>query len=267
MKVIITLLIFFTSSIAIGEEIPKGGANDYRIAFVNYNPSEVVLLNTHYGFSTHIEFSPDELVGRIAVGDSAAWHIAKERNHIFIKPKDLMADTNMTVLTNRHTYNFVLIANNAKSPKAENMLFQVKYRYPDEKKRQAESERKVALLEERMTDDDPIIPQNWNYWIKGSESVSPISAYDDGRFTYLEFPPGMDIPAIFYEENNEESLINVHVNGNTVIVHKIAPKLILRKGSQVACLFNNSWKRASIGTPTGSTDPDVRRVIKKAEKK
>jgi type IV secretion system protein VirB9 len=67
-------------------ETPKAGSLDRRVKSVLYHPEQVVRLIGHYGYATHIEFSPVEKVEHIAMGDSQAWEVAPTAHHIFLKP-------------------------------------------------------------------------------------------------------------------------------------------------------------------------------------
>ncbi len=250
-------------------EVPKGGPKDHRVRYINYDPSEVVKITAHYGWSTHIQFADEESIKDpgIAMGDENAWTIAPIGNHLFLKPKEDQAGTNMTVLTSHRTYNFELLAHESQSgSKTDDMMFQVVFRYPEVEQAIALAKEESKHLRDLMNDKDVIVSKNMNYWIMGSEDISPSKTFDDGRFTRITFPPGNDKPAIFIEnEDGTESLVNRHVEGDTIVVHKVSRKLILRKGNQVACLVNKSYGLAGRGTPTGSTDPDVVRVIKGAK--
>lgn len=94
-------------------------------------------------------------------------------------------------------------------------------------------------------------------------TLAPYQAYDDGTFTYLSFAAHRDFPAVYYlTEQNGEALVNTHVAGDTIVVHRVAQKLILRKGKMVACIFNQSFDANGIKNPTETVSPAVERTIK-----
>ena len=71
------------------------------------------------------------------------------------------------------------------------------------------------------------------------------------------------MPAVYVENaDGSESLVNVHVEGDVIAVHKIAKKLVLRKGKLVACVFNRAYDPDGISNTSGTTVPGVKRVIK-----
>ena len=279
LALMICLLALPLSSLAL--EIPKGGPYDERVKFIDYNAAEVVGVTAHYGFSTHIQLAEGEEILKIGLGDRTAWEVGKMGNHLFIKPIGDQAGTNMTVLSDRRVYNFVLDARKpARQQKLEEMFFQVVFRYPEEEARKAEEEarraeeetRKAQELAQQKADQDALqdkldnpgnTPQNWNYWVKGAEELSPNVAYDDRRFTYLTFANNKEMPAVYVENaDGSESLVNVHVEGDVIAVHKIAKKLVLRKGKLVACVFNRAYDPDGISNTSGTTVPGVKRVIK-----
>ena len=88
--------------------VPRPGSGDPRIFVVDYDPTQVVELNATMGYQTFIEFSPDEHIENVAVGDATGWQITPTRaaNLLFIKPMGEMPTTNMTVVTNYRHYEF-----------------------------------------------------------------------------------------------------------------------------------------------------------------
>lgn len=257
------------SGLAHALETPHGGEYDRRIRFIDYNPAEVVKLVGHYGFSTDIQFSPSEKVEQIAMGDKDAWKVAPVKNHIFIKPKGDKPVTNMTVITSKHVYNFELSAywsNNGAHPHPNDMFFQVNFRYPREAAARAAAEAKASAVKKRLDKPTKPTPRNWNYWATGSEEVTPVKAFDDGRFIYLTFARNSEMPAIYVvSPDGKEGLVNTHIDPsrpNTIVVEKIARHLVLRKGGAVACVFNESYDRRGVTDNSGTTTPGIKRVVK-----
>jgi type IV secretion system protein VirB9 len=176
----------------------------------------------------------------------------------------------MTVLTNKRAYNFVLSAHwpgTKPHPDRHSMFFQVNFRYPQAEAAQALAQAKALELKQRLNNkEDKPVAINWNYWVQGSDRVSPSRAFDDGRFTYLTFPNNREMPAVYIENpEGEESLVNTNVNGDTIVVHKIAQTLVLRKGKAVAGIVNKSYDPDGIANLTGTVSPQVKRVLKGAE--
>lgn len=252
--------------------VPQGGPHDQRVKFIDYNAAEVVKLVGHYGFSTHIQFAVGELVEQIAMGDKKAWEVAPVDNHLFLKPVGDKATTNMTVVTTRRVYNFELSAHWSRKghSRPSDMFFQVNFRYPQDEAAKALAEAEARELRERMRRDSEPVPANWNYWAQGSEEVTPNRAFDDSRFTYFKFSNNREMPAVYVvNPDGSESLVNTHIDperSDTIVVHKIARQMVLRKGASVACIFNKAFDPEGIGNPAGTTVRGIERVVKGAEK-
>ena len=110
--------------------------------------------------------------------------------------------------------------------------------------------------------------QNTDYWVAGSDEISPTAARDDGRFIYLTFSNNRDMPAVYeVDEKGKEALINTNViDGNTIVIQRLVRRLILRKGDAVASVINKSFDlNGGIDNTTSTVAPDVERVIKEAQ--
>jgi len=107
---------------------------------------------------------------------------------------------------------------------------------------------------------------NFDYWVAGSELISPTGARDDGRFTYLLFSNNRDMPAVYMvDEDGKESLINTHVEGNTIVVHLVVPKLKLRKGDAVTCILNKAFDLGDYNDRSGTVTPGVERTVREVK--
>ena len=260
---------------AVAETTPTRGDFDPRVRVVDYNPNDVIRITTFYGVSTHIQFSDTEEILDSAVGDVAAWSVVPRRNHLFIKPKETKADTNVTIVTSKRTYQFALVVEprslrDEKAWKNPNLIYSLSFRYPEEEAAKREAAEQAAKLKDRMGDLKSALANakgegsNKDYWVAGSLEVSPTAARDDGRFTYLTFSNNRDMPAVYsVDESGAESLINTNVDGNNIAVQRVVRKLILRKGNYVACIVNKSFNLdGGKDNTTGTIAPSVERVLK-----
>lgn len=82
--------------------------SDARIRQLVYSEGDVYTITTRYGYQTNLVFSPKETIETISVGDKSVWQIIPAGNRIFIRPMEDGMITNMTVLTNRRSYQFDL---------------------------------------------------------------------------------------------------------------------------------------------------------------
>lgn len=211
-------------------------ATDNRIRTVRYGENEVYSFTGHYRYQSSIVFEEGEEIQTVSLGDSLAWQINPTGNRIFLKPIDQMATTNMTVITNERTYLFELHAEETDDIRAENMVFVMRFIYPDED---------LATINVSGFDDLPDIynePElyNFNYTLRGSERISPIRIFDDGEFTYFEFKEtNAEVPAFFVVDGlGNEELVNFRTRDNYIIVERVHSIFTLRSGPEIICVYN-----------------------------
>lgn len=108
--------------------------------------------------------------------------------------------------------------------------------------------------------------RNTNYSkqvLERGEDAEPTMVFDDGRFTYFEFPGAREIPAVFaHGSDGQATRVNWHMSGNFVVVQRTARKFTLRLGEAVVGIFNEAFDRTGIETPTATVSPAVVREIK-----
>lgn len=271
----IVLIALLLSNLVVAEVTPPKGKYDPRVRIVDYNPLNVVKLATFYGVSSHVQFGSEEAITDVAVGDEKAWNVAPRGNHLFIKPQAQKADTNVTVITNKRTYHFALVVQprplkDSTAWADPNLIFSLQFRYPDEEAANIAVKSEKEDLRKRLGEAKASSPakrkseHNTDYWVAGSEEISPTAAHDDGRFIYLTFTNNRDMPAVYEADANEkESLINTDVSsGNTIVVQRLVKHLILRKGNAVASVINKSFDlNGGSDNTTGTIAQDVERVV------
>lgn len=116
-----------------GSDIPL--TTDSRIKTYIYSPNEVFLLVLHYGFQSHIEFSKGEVIDTITLGDTYAWKIVPIDNRLFIRPMEKNIRTNMTIITNKNTYQFDLVAKELEDGEEKDLVYLVRFYYPDKRRK------------------------------------------------------------------------------------------------------------------------------------
>lgn len=144
-KIIIFLITFFSfsySSLAYKDNLSNAEfpiTTDNRIKTYIYNPNEVYMLVLHFGFQSNIEFAKGEKIETIVLGDTYAWKITPLDNRIFIKPMEKNIQTNMTVITNKRTYQFDIVAKeletDLKGNVEKDLVYVIRFYYPKKKHR------------------------------------------------------------------------------------------------------------------------------------
>jgi type IV secretion system protein VirB9 len=239
-------LLWAAAGAAHAERVPKEGPQDPRIRTVVYNPRDVVKIEATYGYHTVVEFADDEAIQALVIGDSVAWEAERSAagNRIFLKPKEDNAGTNLTVITDRRTYSFALQASRAAAQ--ARMTWRLRFEYPEEEAATREARAQRAELERAsfVNPEAPTNPGRWNfdYSYGGTESFRPVQLFDDGEFTYFKFGKREDLPAIFVVDGEKnEALVNARMSGEYLVVHRVAKQFALRSGSQLTCIFNESF--------------------------
>jgi type IV secretion system protein VirB9 len=233
-------------------------AQDDRLQTLVYNDAAVVRIDGKVKVQTTIKFAPDEVVENVAIGDSGAWQVQpnKAQTILFIKPLEPAARTNMTVVTDKRTYLFDLVASPKNAP-----LYVLQFRYPELEKAaeearlaaaaEAEAEKLRAAADpiELAAAQDPYAvadPANLNFaWsAAGAVELLPSRTYDNGDAVFLTWPAGIAVPAILVtNEDGDEGPINFTVRGETVVVDGVPPQIILRSGRDTATLTNTGPAR------------------------
>jgi len=228
-------------------------AQDARLVERMYDPSEVVRIDGRTKVQATIAFDDNERIENVAIGDSEAWQVTpnKRANLLFIKPLSPTARTNMTVVTDRRTYLFDLIA----SPKAK-PLYVLRFTYPEEPEKEQRVVAGAANSLEMAAATDPyavVDPAELNFeWGRdGDKKLLPARVYDDGNATFLTWPDGSPIPAILIKDHKGvEGPVNFAVRGNMIVVDGVPAEIILRSGDDLASLVNEGPPRPVITSPS-----------------
>ncbi len=221
---------------------PANAAIDPRLASRAYNPDEVVRIEGRLGIQASIAFAEDEHIENVAVGDSNSWQITpnKRANQLFVKPLSGRARTNMTVVTDRHTYLFDLVA----SP-AGNVVYLLRFTYPLEPKDEGQKQVAAGMTEEEQqaVKQAPVDPAVLNFaWrAKGKANLLPSRVYDDGTATYVTWAAGTPVPAILvHDALGKEGPVNFAVRGDVIVIDGVPKLIVLRSGRDSATLFRHS---------------------------
>lgn len=241
-----------------GAQTPLPSPVDPRIRTVVYNPREVVTITGQIGYQMVIEFGTGERIENVSIGDSQAWQVTPNRKAdlLFLKPVDQIASTNMTVVTNVRRYNFELQAVAESTRRAQ--TFDLRFIYPNQ---ELAVNQPVPATE---PDSGALAPESWNfaYSYSGSKTFIPARVFDDGRFTYFQWPAGVDTPAVFaIGSDGKESLVNYIMKGRYLVVQQLAQQFVLRSGEQATRVYNET---AIVAAP-GAAAPPLRNAKPRAD--
>ena len=243
-------------------------ASDARIQTVRFTGDDIIRIATAEGVVTTIELAKAEEIKDFAMGDRDAWHAAINGNLFVLKPKDVKADTNLTVFTNRRNYLFQL---RTIGRSARQVAYWVRLEYPEsdaaapEALARARQEAERAQMKADLADARNEGPLNHDYWIVGARDLQPLSMHDNGRQTFMRFSASHPLPAAFViEPDGAESLVDYHLEDDTMVLHRVVARVILRRGALVAGITNRSVVRPIESARSGTASSKVQRAIRAA---
>lgn len=250
---------------ASAELVPARGEVDGRIRHARYDRDQVYRLRGFVGYQIDLEFEGGETFVGLGAGDLEGLAYYAQDNHLFLKPKASRIDTNLTVLTNRRQYQFDYSA--AARPPADldtEVIFALRFAYPSspDKEAQREASRRV---DEDLKRASAQRPQNVDYWYCGVRALRPVHASDDGVHTRLRFAANRELPAIFVRsDDGTETLLNYSMDAGDIIIHRVAPGYLLRRGRETGCIVNRGYVGTGTRLESGTVAPAVERRVQGA---
>jgi type IV secretion system protein VirB9 len=107
-----------------GAAAAEAADGDPRLPVWDYAPDRVYRLHGYVGYQIDLQFEPGESFVGLGAGDLAALGFAAQDNHLFLKPRAARIDTNLTVLTNRRSYQFEYAASATQpDPSARDLIY------------------------------------------------------------------------------------------------------------------------------------------------
>ncbi len=98
--------------------------------------------------------------------------------------------------------------------------------------------------------------------IRGNGDIMPKKVWDDGRFTYIAMGNNREIPAAFkVDGNNGESTVNLHTEGQLLVIHEVARRFVLRLDKQEVGIWNEAFDPEGMPNQTGTTSDRVLREV------
>ncbi|TDV38021.1 type IV secretion system protein VirB9 [Paraburkholderia caballeronis] len=254
------------SPVARAWDVP-GWSDDSRVRQIVYAPDAVVRIDAQRGFATHIALDPHEQIQVVAPGDRDGWQVVANRgdHDVYLKPQLAAHNSNLEIRTDKRSYSFdlVVLPLKAKFGNDEEM-YRVTFVYPDEVSAQMHAEADAALVARRLA--QPSLVRNTRYSMQvmpHSDDIAPVAAWDDGRFTSIRIPANRRIPAIFrVADNGTESVVDKHMENDTIVVHEVAKRFVLRLGDEVVGIWNDAYDMDGVPPRDGTTVNGVKRVLR-----
>jgi type IV secretion system protein VirB9 len=233
---------------------------DDRVRSVVYDVDEIYRLHGFVGYQIDLEFEAGETFVGLGAGDVEAIGFAAQDNHLFVKPKASRIRTNLTVLTTRRVYQF----DYAVTPPGESdnvrsdMVYAFRFIYPA-----PASDRKATVdntVDDVLDHSNVTLLINRDYWYCGNGALKPVTAFDDGVHTHLRFDSHAELPAVFVRnDDGTESLLNFNMQGDELVIHRVARRFIIRRGRLTGCIVNNSFDGGGHTLQSGTVTTEVER--------
>jgi type IV secretion system protein VirB9 len=225
---------------------------DSRIKTLIYNENDVYALLTHHGYQANIEFGEKEIIQTISVGDRISWQIIPDGRRLFIRSNVPSAHTNMTVITNKRSYNFDIRATNGGAiPVKEELVYVVKFYYPDEHIPKGAEELPPVYADEVVASaqketevmTSTLPPLNFNYTFAGRDDLAPVKVFDDGQFTYIKLSQSASIFTI--DQAGREIPVNIsYTSDGFAKIPTLSPRFLVRYNQGQITIYNEQMSSA-----------------------
>jgi type IV secretion system protein VirB9 len=261
--------LLFSLQTSFAQPIPI--TTDSRIRTLVYNPNEVYELKFYYGYQSFIEFADGEEIEMISVGEAFAWRITPAGKRLFIRPLEISAHTNMTLITNKRTYYFDIRSSEYDGKADEELVYTVRFYYPQigqvlpippqlsipvPTKPAAKRPSIRSLVPSGITLDSSSkspdvlalnrnpegLPINFDYTMAGSApSITPLRIYDNSKETFMQFSSdNLNVPVISsVDEFGGEQRQGYIIRDGYVVIPLVSRQLTLRSGDSLLCIYNN----------------------------
>ncbi|MGD9967448.1 MAG: P-type conjugative transfer protein TrbG [Hyphomonadaceae bacterium] len=196
----------------------------------DYAPGAIYEVYGAPGFISTVLLEPGETILTVAAGDTTRWMVeqaiggdaANARAMLLIKPTRANIRTNIVLVTDRRSYAIEAIATGGQTYSA-----QTAWRYP------ADADDELAGAPAALE------ALNFGYSIRTVRGFNPrwrpVRVFDDGRKTYIEFPPALatsEAPPLFIIESGEAGLVNYRVSGDRYVIDRLFDVAELRLGAE-----------------------------------
>jgi type IV secretion system protein VirB9 len=249
------------AAIVDAEVVPAAAGLDARIRVADYDPGQVYVLHGRVGYQIDLQFDSEESFVGLAAGDIEGLNFVAQGSHLFLKPRATGVLTNLTVLTSKRQYQFEYAVPAPGAAALPTAMYVVRFRYPHSVAAAVAATEAERDLEQHLDQAPEARSHNTDYWFCGNDLLRPAAAWDDGVQTHLLFGQRAEQPAIFVRnDDGSESLLNFNIEAGEMVIHRIARRLILRRGALTGCIVNKGFSGTGERLPSGTIAPDVQRT-------
>ncbi|MDX2274349.1 MAG: TrbG/VirB9 family P-type conjugative transfer protein [Hyphomonadaceae bacterium] len=208
---------------------PTSDAFNQARHMFTYQPGALFELYTNPNYVSTILLEPGETLNDIAAGDTSRWMVTEAsaetegdaRTIVLVKPQTTGLRTNIVLITDRRTYLIEAVSQAGTAYAA-----QVAWSYPQSAAANAGGIPSIDRL-------------NFSYRVRTvrgrTPAWTPAHVFDDGRRTWIEFPPGVaaaDMPPLFVVTGEGAEITNYRVQGQRYVIDRIFDRAELRFGTR-----------------------------------
>jgi len=215
------------------------------IQYYDYAPGIVYTAVTAPGFVTTIALRPGEKLLTAAAGDTTRWMVENVQSGsgdagqtlLLVKPRKPGLQTNLLITTDQRIYTLDLTSADSST---YHTMIAWNYPYSDSVMIRNHLAVQLEAAAATVATGLDLSKANFNYLILKQRHARtppwcPIRAFDDGRKTYIQFPPKVSVteapPLFVLGRTGDEQLVNYRVKGDWYIVDRLFGKAELRLGS------------------------------------
>ncbi|MYN24793.1 TrbG/VirB9 family P-type conjugative transfer protein [Duganella levis] len=269
--------------------VPAGG--DARVLYLDYKADDVAIIKVQRGAATRIVLAAQEHIlpdgAATGLGADCAkpeheWCMRADAggNQVLIRPKERATANNLELRTDKRDYSFrfEVVPDSTKQHKGDGKprhaaaqpMYRVIFRYSDAPAPSTTSPAaRPAPTPSELADAARPSPRNWRYTMQvlpGGEDIVPSLAFDDGRFTYFQFPANREMPTIYFVSSaGEEGRVNFHIDPldpAMVVVERMGRRFVLRLGDAVVGIWNEGFDAYGVPPTDGTTVEGLIRIMR-----
>jgi type IV secretion system protein VirB9 len=271
--VVLVILLLFSAKANALETV----GSDSRVRTLIYGRNDVYRVTTTFGYQTTIEFESTEKIKTISLGNSGFFKITPQKNRIFVKGIVPNVLTNMSVITDKRTYQIEL---STVMQSLSEIIYLVRFYYPDTEEATLANNFSFAPANSVATVPDVNIPQgfvpgqgmmqaqpqfpsmgmgggynqttlpgtnpvfgsgyNYNYTLTGSEAISPTEVFDDGTKTYFRFVQAMQPTFRIVSPGGGEIPTGYNIANGYYVIDTVSPQTNVYFGSEMVSIYNEN---------------------------
>jgi type IV secretion system protein VirB9 len=214
------------------------------IQYYDYAPGLVYTAITSPGYVTTIALAPAEKLLTAAAGDTTRWIVqsvdsgsgASAQTLLLVKPRKAGLLTNLVITTDQRIYTLDLSSTDQST---YHTMIAWNYPFGDAVMIRNQIAQQQMQMQATIASGLDLSKANFNYLILRQKHATtptwcPLRAFDDGRKTYIQFPPKVAVteapPLFVMGRHGDAQLVNYRVKADWYVVDRLFDKAELRIG-------------------------------------